>query len=248
MKPTLKQESINSSITGIVASIPDGQVFDYPYFELPKNKEAALAKVLSRLAGQGIIERIAKGKYFKPRNTLFGKAKPMEDEIIKTVTYRGDKLIGYLTGVTQYNRMGLTNQVPNVLIIGTNNVLPPKKINNYRIKYSKRNIPIVEENVFLLQLLDSLKDIKIIPDARIDYSFGRIVDMITRLSTFEQKRMLQLATQYNAATRALTGAIFEKYIPGLKVQELKQSLNALTIYKIGIPINLLPNQSDWNIK
>lgn len=66
----------------------------------------------------------------------------MQEEVIKVVTYRGDKLIGYLTGVTQYNKMCFTMQVPNVLVIGTNHVLPAKKINNHKIKYSKKNVVV----------------------------------------------------------------------------------------------------------
>lgn len=244
----VKTQSLSRSIANRVTKIPEGEVFDYKYFDLPPANEAALAQALSRLSKKGVIERIAKGKFYKPRNTQFGKIKPMEDEVIRAVTYRGGKLIGYLTGVTQYNKMGFTMQVPNVLVIGTNHVLPAKKINNYKIKYSKRNVPISEENIYLLQILDVIKDIKVIPDTKIEWSFARIVDMIKELTTIQQKKMMQLAMQYSAATRALTGAIFEKYIPGSRVKELKQSLNTLTRYRIGISQKLLPNQSDWNIE
>jgi len=244
----VKTESLSKAITHKIENLPEGEVFDYKYFNLPSANEIALAQTLSRLNKKGVIERITKGKFYKPRNTLFGKIKPLEDEVIKTVTYRGDKLIGYLTGVTQYNKMGLTMQVPNVLVIGTNHVLPAKKINNYKIKYSKRNVQITEENISLLQLLDAIKDIKIIPDTKIDSSFKRLTDMIQNLTPIQQKKILQLAMQYNAATRALTGAIFEKYVPELQVRELKQSLNPLTRYMIGISKELLPNQPNWNIE
>lgn len=72
--------------------------------------------------------------------------------------------------------------------------------------------------------------------------------MIQNLTFIQQKKILQLAMQYNAATRALTGAIFEKYVPELQVRELKQSLNPLTRYMIGISKELLPNQPNWNIE
>jgi predicted transcriptional regulator of viral defense system len=238
---------ISKVVNASIAGIPEGMVFDYSYFNMPKSEEITLAKALSRLTSKGIIERLAKGKYYKPRNTIFGKLKPEENEIIKSLTYKGEQLTGYLTGIALYNRLGLTTQVPNILTVATNNILPTKKVNGYTVKYSKRNVEISEDTVYLLQLLDALKDIRKIPDAYVDQSFTILLERIKELNPSQQKNLLELARKYNPATRALTGALFEEYISGTKVANLKESLNGLSQYTIGLSKNLLPNQSDWNI-
>lgn len=239
---------ISQVVKSGIDSMPEGKIFDYSYFDLPQSGELTLAKALSRLTSTGIIQRLSKGKYYRPRNTIFGKIQPDENEIIRTLTYQEGRITGYLTGITIYNRLGLTTQVPNVLIIGTNKVLPEKKVNQYRIKYSKRNTVISEENIYLLQLLDALKDIKEIPDTSVDNSFGILLGKIRNLAITEQKRLLKLAVDYNPATRALVGALFEKYIPGSDIEALKKSLNGLSQFKIKISEQLLPNLADWNIK
>ena len=120
--------------------------------------------------------------------------------------------------------------------------------NNYKIKYSKKNVPISENNVYLLQLLDALRDIRKIPDATVNQSFTNLLGKIRQLTTAQQKQLLELAETYNPATRALIGALFENYIPKVNARKMKASLNSLTQYQIGIEKKLLPNQSDWNIK
>lgn len=238
---------LSKNIVNEIRAIPEGVVFDYSFFNVPKSAELALAKTLSRLVEANTIERVAKGKYYKPRNTAFGQLKPAEDEIIKAVTQKAGKITGYLTGQALYNRMGLTTQVPNIITIATNQVLPPKQIGAYKIKYSKRKAQITEKNIPLLQLLDALKDITTIPDAEVNSSFLLLLNRIKGLQPDEKKQLVKEVEFYNPATRALTGALFEQYIPGFNINFLRNSLNPLSKYKIGISEGTLSNKSNWNI-
>ena len=78
-----------------ISAIREGEVFNYNRFTMNQNKEQAVVKELSRLAKNGIIVRIEKGKYFKPLQTRFGILRPEENEIIKMVTQKGKQQIGY---------------------------------------------------------------------------------------------------------------------------------------------------------
>lgn len=230
-----------------LVALKEGEVFDYKAILLEGVAEIQLANILSRLVSQGKLERLEKGKYYKPRNTTFGTIRPPEEEIIKSLTFRNGKIIGYETGLTLYNRLGLTTQVSNTIVIATNNLNKPKTIRGFKIKYSKQRVSITKKNIPILQLLDAFQDIKKIPDSTIDQSFNLLKKQILQLNEDRKNLLINTAIEYNASTRALVGALFEKYVSGINVDQLKQSLNPLSKYYIAISSNLLPNKTTWNI-
>src|SRR5437016_1621612 len=96
---------------------------------------------------------------FQKANTTSLKNHPSENR---------NKTVGYLTGITAYNRLGLTNQVSNTLVIARNNMQPVQQRGGYRVKFVKRNIDFNQADTSLLQLLDAMQDIKKMPDATVD--------------------------------------------------------------------------------
>ena len=240
--------SIANTVRKNISAIPEGEVFNYNCFTINQNKEQAVVKEISRLAKNGTIVRIEKGKYYKPLQTRFGILRPEENEIIKMVTQKGKQQIGYLSGAAMYNRMGLTTQVSNVLIIARNGRLPAKEINGYKVKFISQPIKINQKDIPLLQFLDAIKDIKDIPDTSVDKSIDILISKLKSLLSEELKQLIHLSLQYNPATRALLGAIIEKYFSFVNLAELKKTLNPLTKYKIGITAETLPNLKNWNIK
>jgi len=239
---------VSKQVIRKLKEIPAGVVFDYSILANGSPMMNSLPTILSRLVKKGEIERLTKGIYFMPKKTKFGTIRPVEDEIIKSVTIKNNKIKGYLTGLPLYNRLGLTTQVSNILTIATNKVLPVKKIKGYNIKYKKQNAPITRANIPLLQLLDVIRDIREIPDTTIDNSFNILLERLVNLKQPEKKRLLNLATYYNPGARALTGAIFNYYFQEFDVTIMKNNLNPFTIYNIGISSELLPNKSSWNIQ
>lgn len=241
--------SISSKINTTINSYSPGSILTYSSFNIPKEKELALAKSLSRLEKKGEIVRLEKGKYYKPRKTTFGNLRPEVNQIIKAETQKGNKLTGYPTGVTIYNQMGLTSQMANVIVIASINPKPEKEISGYRLKFVKRDFEEIEEtDIPLLQLLDAIKDIKRIPDASPDEALKVIIFKIKEMPVTKLKQLAKLALKYNAATKALTGALLEKYSSGINISPLFKSLNSLSKYEIEISLSLLPNQTKWNIE
>lgn len=243
---------MNSSVARAVKSelrkIKEGEVFGYQRFTVSGKEELALAKTLSRLSKQGEIKRISKGRYYKPRKTSFGILRPSEGEIIKTQLYKNGKRIGYLTGSALYNQLGLTTQVPNTLVIARNAIQPPREINGYRIKYVKRTIRFTERDIPFLELLEAFKNIREIPDSSPSQSLPVLIRKLRELSSGEVNALIQLALQFNPATRALIGAVLEQYMPGTRYSVLKESLNPLSKYKLEIDSSLLPNKTKWNFE
>ena len=231
-----------------IEKLEPGEVFGYSNFNVPKEEELSLAKSLSRLAKSGVIVRVSKGKYYKPRTSVFGNIKPTENQIVTALTERKNKRVGYLTGISIYNRLGLTTQLSNLIVIATTNPQASKEVSGYRIKFVKRDFEINENEIQLLQLLDAIKDIKKIPDASADEALKVLTAKFKTLPVTQLKKISKLALNYNAATRALVGALLESKTNGISVTTLYRSLNPLSKYPLKISNNILPNRSKWNIE
>src|SRR5690606_38318371 len=128
------------------------------------------------------IIKISKGKYYKPESTPFGNLQPNQAQIVKDLLESDGKIIGYLTGYSIYNQLGLTTQISNTIQIGKNQIRPNFKRERYTISFIKQNNTITKENIPLLQLLDAIRYIKKIPDSTIDASCNRFLAILKTLS------------------------------------------------------------------
>ncbi|MFA5818246.1 MAG: DUF6088 family protein [Bacteroidales bacterium] len=239
------------NITDIVANrinrFKSGFVFTYYDFEVPVDKTEALKKALSRMVASGKITRLSKGQFYKPEVTKFGTLRPSEYQVVKDLLEDDNKIIGYLTGVSAYNKLGLTTQISNTIQIGTNIDRKTKKRGKYNIRFIRQKNTISKENIYLLQILDSIRFIKIIPDSDINSSVIRIKGIIQNLSKEEQRLIIKLTLKYNPATRALTGAILEQMNSSDEVMILYESIKPVTEFKININENILENKQKWRI-
>jgi len=225
---------------------PIGYVFTYEDFNVEVNKREATIKALNRLVSAGKIVKLAKGKYYKSEKTPFGVLQPSQSQIVKDLLEDKGKLIGYLTGYSIYNQLGLTTQVSNTIQIGRNEIRPSTKRGRYIISFIKQKNTITKENIPFLQVLDAIKYIKKVPDATIESSCKRFLAILTLLTEKERKNIARLALKYPPSTRALLGALLEQN--GDWTQSLFKSLNPITKYKISGVVNALSRSVKWNIE
>jgi hypothetical protein len=237
---------VSTKIKRELSQLPEGEVFEYRKFVSEESSDTAVVKALGRLVSNGVLERLAKGKYFKPRKTPFGNLRPSESAVIDILTKQNNCTVGYVTGTGLYNRMGLTTQVPQVITIARPTRLLAKILGGYRIKFAIRSFRFVQKDIPLLQLLDALKDIQRIPDASPDEVLSKLIKAVSTLSEQDRVQILSLAMNYNAATRALLGAILETHYPDANLSALSKSINQLSRYKIRISEKYLPNKANWN--
>lgn len=241
-----------SKITDIVRNtvdrLPVGFVFTYEDI-LPevKTKEAVI-KALNRLVEAGRIAKLSRGKYYKPEKTPFGDLMPSQEQVVKDLLVENGKVVGYLTGLSIYNRLGLTTQVGNTIEVGRNDVRPNFKRERYNIKIVRQKNTITKENYPLLQLLDVLRYIKKIPDTTPNLSVKRMTNVISEHTKDELKSMVRLAMKYPPSTRALFGGILDEIGEGEIAEPLLKSLNPITIYETMGAAGTLTRSSKWNLK
>lgn len=231
-----------------IERLPKGYVFTYKDFTTEVNAKEAVIKSLNRMAATGKINKLSKGRFYKPETTVFGTLQPEQYQIVKDLLEKDGKLIGYITGYGIYNQLGLTTQVSNTIQIGKNETRPTLKRGKYKITFVKQKNSITKENVPLLQIIDSIRYIKKIPDATVASSCSRLLSIIKKLPPGDYAKLARLGLKYSAATRALLGALLEESGEIKQTEVLKQSLNPITIYKLSIPESALPSIKNWNIK
>jgi hypothetical protein len=234
-------------ISDKIRKFPDGYVFTYTDFMLEGFNPDTVIKALNRMAASGKISKLSKGKFYKPKNSVFGIIGPDESEIVKDLLFDNGKPIGYLTGYSIFNRLLLTTQVSAVLQIGANTVRPAFKRSYYRISYIRQKNEITKENIPLLQILDAIRLIKKIPDGPVESSCNRFVSILKKLSSDEKKLMVSLAEKYPSSTKALLGALLEEIGAGALTKTLKDSLNPVTKYKLPGAVKTLKKAKNWNI-
>lgn len=227
--------------------LPRGYIFTYDDFVTDVNNREAIIKALNRLAASGKIAKLSKGKYYKPEDTVFGTLKPNQYQVVKDLLESDGKLTGYLTGYGIFNQVGLTTQVSSSIQIGKNEIRPAFTRGLYRISFVKQKNTITKENIPLLQILDSLRYIKKIPDSLPASACKILLSIISKLSTNDKSTLVRLALKYPPATKALLGAILEKTGDGSITDPLKKSLNPITSYKLSGISKVLPDAIKWNI-
>ncbi|GEP91504.1 hypothetical protein SAMN05660909_03589 [Chitinophaga terrae (ex Kim and Jung 2007)] len=231
-----------------IKDLPKGYVFSYSdIIKQPENKDAAI-KALNRMVSAKKLAKLGKGKYYKVEETVFGKLEPDLYQVVKDLLESNGNVTGYLTGYSIYNKLGLTTQVSNTIQIGKNDIRYPFKRGRYTIAFVKQKNTITKDNIPLLQILDAIRYIKKIPDASPRSSFERLLSLVAALPRADQKKMAGLLLKYPASTRALAGAMLE-ILGNIELAEnLRDTLNPVTVYKIPGIGDSIANAKDWNIQ
>lgn len=233
-------------ISFTIDRFPKGYIFTYSDFTTEVKHKEAVIKALNRMVLSGKIEKIAKGKYYKPEMTSFGKLKPNQGEIIKDLLEENNKTIGYLSGYSLFNTLGFTTQMSHIIQIGRNKIRPDIKRGFYIIKFIKQENIITKKNIPLLQLLDVIKFIKKIPDSSIESSIQRLIFLIQKLSDLETNTLIRLALKYPPSTKALLGAILDHLNKTKDLDKLYNTLNPMTTYKLTNVQNVISTSKKWN--
>jgi len=240
--------NVSDIVLNKINKLKTGYVFTYDDFSMPVNKSGALKQALNRLVKSGKIVRVSKGRFYKPEKGIIGNLQPDEYQIVKDLLNDGNKIIGYLTGISAFNKLSLTTQVSNTIQIGTNNLKKPITRGKYNIRFILQKNTINKSNIFLLQILDSLRFIKRIPNSNPDLSCKRISNIIQALSADDKRYILKLALKYNPSTRALAGAILEPMLGEDATANIYNSLKPQTDFNPGILEKTLKNKTKWRIQ
>ena len=184
-----------------------------------------------------------RGLYMKPEESRFGTLPPSREGMISALTQKGTK--SYTAGVSAYNKLGLTTQVPNTFILRGGASNSKIKIGGTKIEIKAGRSPKFKKDIPLMMILDSLREIKLIPDSTISEALKILKVKILELDKSQMIRLIDLALDDKPSVRALLGAILDEKNPEI-TERLFKSLNSLTTFKVGA--SELVYSKKWKIK
>lgn len=132
--------------------------------KIPNLSEKNLRYHLRKLTEDGIICRFEPGVYYFPKTNIFGEKMELSPDTVAFHKYisKDGKRIGYYSGYTLANKLGLSTQIPFIQEIVSNNAPAPYReiiIGDRQFILRRPSTEITDKNVYTLQLLDCLKDI-----------------------------------------------------------------------------------------
>lgn len=239
---------VTQNIQKKISKLAEGTTFKYEQLAIEPQEFIAAAKAIERLIAKGIIKRISTGVFYKPKKTVFGELKPKEEEILKPYLFEKGKRIAYITGISLYNRLSLTTQIPKSIKIASRD--KRITISNDHIKATpvKSYVDVTDNNFYLLELLDALKDFKQIPDLDKNSAIKILSKKLNKLNPTETKLLIKCGLAYPPRVRSFLGALLENIKTESDLTALKKSLNPLSEYEYNISKKQLPTAQNWNIK
>jgi hypothetical protein len=188
--------------------------------------ETAFIKALERLNHMGMLMRLSKGVYCKPRQTRFG-AVPAGEHEIASYFMGEDNRYGFIVGYRLYNKYGLTTQVGKQLeIYSRKSHVAQGSIKNIHLRklgsfYRPEMLPMIE----FLEILENYQKIEDLNQRRF------LIYCSMAVKKFNEKIFERIYQQmgYKKRTIAFLKKILDTYGVG---NTLKKYLNGTSKYQL----------------
>ena len=148
----------------IIQNYKEGEPIFFSDISVEGVSKPALNQQLKRLMEYGRLMKYETGVYYMPKKTSLGTYVGPSADTVARYRYisKGDNVDGYYAGNTFANQLGLTTQVPMVVEIASNNTnSSPREVSigERRFYIRKPIVKVDADNVFVLQMLDLLKNL-----------------------------------------------------------------------------------------
>lgn len=240
---------VSEIVANTIDRLPVDYIFTYSDFDIEVSSKDAVVKALNRMVTSGKISKLSKGRFYKPRKTQFGALQPSPYQIAKDLLEQKGELVGYITGYSAYNSLGLTTQISAALQIGTNKYRRAIKRGMYNISFIVQPNKITQKNIEMLRILDAIRFIKEIPASTPDEACSRLISIVNQLPEGKKIALSNLVLKYSPSVQALCGAILETTgVENSKLKKINDSLNPVTEYNMPISETVLPYKKKWRLK
>ncbi len=205
---------------------------------------SAVAQALSRLTRSGLLRRLSRGVYFRPRQTAFGESLP---NVAALQALANEKSPVFPAGLAAANLLGFSTQSPRAAEVATTaSSLPRALVGEATIVHTRRPAAwkrLSREDAALLDFLRQAGHTSELPPEET----ARLT--LARLAADGRyARLLRAATTEPPRVRALLGALGELQGADAKsLTKLRRSLNPLTRFDFGM-FAWLPTATAWQAK
>lgn len=239
--------NIRNTVREELERLAPGSIVTYKDFAVPSASLPTLVKALSTFYRQGMLGKITKGLYYKPRPSEFGPLKPSTTLLLDYLLKEQKQAIAYLTGTNTYNALRLTTQLSTEYVIATDRPRTAIKIEGTTIRFVQARLKNAPSLPFLAQLLDAMQNIKDIPDTSSTLAALVFLGHIKQLESEKRQELVEMALAYSPATRVLLGILFEQLGEKFLAKKLQRTLNPISTYKLHLDFSKFPTSLRWNI-
>ncbi|MXY25974.1 MAG: hypothetical protein F4Y45_15835 [Acidobacteria bacterium] len=213
--------------------------------DFPGLPPAALAQALSRLVREGKLERLSKGVYYRPRQTVLGTSRPNPAAIRKLATTRGKPV--FPAGIAAANLLGFTTQSAGRSEVSTSGYrLPRKLLGSDTVVHTRRPEAWKKLAETDAALLDFLRRAGRSSELSPDDTVQRTLSLCRQGGRF--RRLLGVAASEPPRVRGMLGAIgAELGERPTALKQLRDSLNPLSRFDFGM-LRGLAHAKDWQAK
>jgi hypothetical protein len=204
----------------------------------------AVAQAMSRLFRLGMIQRLGKGLYYKPRQTVFGLSKPNPSQL-RSLPILGKGV--FPAGCAAANLLGFSTQHSAKLEVATNGLsLPRLIVGKETIIHTRRPESWRELSYKDAAILDFLRQRGLSSEFSPKETIHKLLKHFHEAGRF--KRLLQIALSEPPRVRALLGAIGQELGYSEKqLIALRKSLNPLSKFDFG-HLAALKYARHWQVK
>lgn len=205
---------------------------------------AAVAQALSRLSRKGLIERLSKGIYYRPRLTALGSSRPLPSSLQTLASAKGPL---FPAGLAAANLLGFTTQSAGRVEVATSRASLPRKLVGVDVViHARRPDAWARLTQVEAALLDFLRRGGQHSELAPAETCQRLLSLLTVPGRFEN--LLKVAPTEPPRVRALLGALGERLgKPQRLLQPLRNSINPYSRFDFGL-LSILPNARAWQAK
>lgn len=204
----------------------------------------AVAQTLSRLTRRGVIQRLGKGLYYRPRPTAFGCSRPNTAQI-RALPLSRNKV--FPSGIAAANRLGFTTQNPARMEVATPGLsLPRFLVGKETVVHTRRPATWQTLSEIDAALLDFLRNKGMSSDLSAPDTVQKLLAYFREPGRLE--RLLKVASSEPPRVRAMLGAIAQQCgLPGQRLAVLRRGLNPLSRFDFGV-LGALAHAQEWQAK
>ena len=166
---------------------------------------SSLRQALKRMADNQVLEKYINGVYFIPqvkygiRSSSLDTYKVIEKKYLK----KGNKIEGYITGLSMANKLQLTSQNPITVEVVTNEEKSAKRSVDFpkiNLILRKPRIKVNNQNYKLLQVLDLLVSFESYSEEPLEKAVNRMADY-ARNDELGEEEVKEYVTHYPIKTQ-----------------------------------------------
>jgi hypothetical protein len=215
------------------------QLWTYADFtDLPP---AAVSQALSRLVRDGVLKRVRKGVYYRPKLTIIGESKASPWKV--TLLLMGD--CARPTGTTAANLLGFTTQNPGKPTYVVPGGHAPTGLSSAKVT-TRRSQLASDIGVREAALLEFLRERGEASDMSAHETVQRLIDLVKQPGTFS--KLAVAALNEPPRVRAILGAIGQEAgVDDALLSSLRDSLNPYSRFSFG-HLRVLRHAKEWQGK